>query len=128
MSTKNLFVEEIESEVCEIAKMQVGTEEYEKAVNGISKLTDKLNEMNKIDAEKENLSLKSRELDIREAELEADRKHETRKTCLEVGGKILAGGLMLFGMIYTWAREDEHVNSSTVGKKCTNEILSVFKK
>lgn len=128
MSTKNLFVEEIEAEIGEISKIQVGTEEYEKSVNGLSKLTDKLVDMQKLEAAEEDRALKARELDIREAELEAEKKHNKIKTVVEVGGKILAGGMVLFGMVYTWAREDDNINTSTVGKKCTNEVLSMLKK
>ena len=51
MSIKNDLVEEFESELEELSKMEVGTDTYRTTVDGVTKLADRIIEIDKIEKE-----------------------------------------------------------------------------
>ena len=72
MSSRQLLEEEITSEFEILRGMSVGTDEYKMTVDGITKLLDRLAEMDKQDREREN---KQREYDDKQREY-ADKQRE----------------------------------------------------
>ena len=92
MSVKKLMVEEFESELKELGKMEVGTEAHRNAADTVVKLADRIIEIDKLEAERE---LKQTELDddvaFKEQQIKADKQDRLVKNVLT--GVNIAGGI-----------------------------------
>jgi len=96
MSIESIVRDEIVSEFDGLKKMELGTEQYDKTVNGVSKIIDKLNELEKVEIEKQKLDNEERKLDIEERRLESDLKDQKIKNGLSAAN--LATGVLITGV------------------------------
>lgn len=87
MSTKTLLEEEIQSEINEINKLDVGSEKHKAASEALAKLLDKYNELEKTEIEaQDKYDDREAEREHREAELafkEKQLKHEKRDAIIK---------------------------------------------
>lgn len=120
MNTKNLLREEIHSEIEELGKMQVGTDTYDKTVSGVTKLVDKLNDMEKLENEKNNFEVKMREIDLENEKLKSENKDRKVKNSLTaVGlGITVVGGIAMFVF-----EEKGTIVVSQAGRKVVDRIF-----
>ena len=101
MSTKTLLEEEIQSEIDEIGKLNVGSEEHKAASEALAKLLDKYNELEKTEIEaQDKYDDREAEREHREAELafkEKQLKHEKRDAIIKniLTGVTFVGGCAL---------------------------------
>ena len=81
MSTKKLLEEEIQSEIEEISKMEVGSDKHKAATEALAKLMDKYNEMDKLELEYQD-KYDNREEDrrLKEKQLQHDKKDALAKS------------------------------------------------
>lgn len=94
MSTKKLLEEEIQSEIEEISKMEVGSVKHKAATEALAKLMDKYNEMDKLELEYQD-KYDNREEDrrLKEKQLQHDKKDALVKNVLT--GVSVVGGFAL---------------------------------
>lgn len=94
MSTKKLLEEEIQSEIEEISKMEVGSDKHKSATEALVKLMDKYNEMDKLELEYQD-KYDNREEDrrLKEKQLQHDKKDALVKNVLT--GVSVVGGFAL---------------------------------
>lgn len=94
MSTKKLLEEEIQSEIEEISKMEVGSDKHKAATEALAKLMDKYNEMDKLELEYQD-KYNNREEDrrLKEKQLQHDKKDALVKNVLT--GVSVVGGFAL---------------------------------
>lgn len=94
MSTKKLLEEEIQSEIEEISKMEVGSDKHKSATEALAKLMDKYNEMDKLELEYQD-KYDNREEDrrLKEKQLQHDKKDALVKNVLT--GVSVVGGFAL---------------------------------
>lgn len=94
MSTKKLLEEEIQSEIEEISKMEVGSDKHKAATETLAKLMDKYNEMDKLELEYQD-KYDNREEDrrLKEKQLQHDKKDALVKNVLT--GVSVVGGFAL---------------------------------
>lgn len=101
MSTKTLLEEEIQSEIDEIGKLDVGSEKHKAASEALAKLLDKYNELEKTEIEaQDKYDDREAEREHREAELafkEKQLKHEKRDAIIKniLTGVTFVGGCAL---------------------------------
>lgn len=101
MSTKTLLEEEIQSEIDEISKLDVGSEKHKAASEALAKLLDKYNELEKTEIEaQDKYDDREAEREHREAELafkEKQLKHEKRDAIIKniLTGVTFVGGCAL---------------------------------
>lgn len=132
MSVKNLLREEITDEIGHLSKMQVGSEEYEKTVNGLTKLVDRLNEMEKVEMEKTNSNVenecKIEEQDLKRQQLEDDKKDRLIRNGLT--GVSVIGGLAVtvWGTLKTFKFEETGTITSQAGRQFINKAINFLKK
>lgn len=132
MGVKNLLREEITDEIGHLSKMQVGSEEYEKTVNGLTKLVDRLNEMEKVEMEKTNSNVenecKIEEQDLKRQQLEDDKKDRLIRNGLT--GVSVIGGLAVtvWGTLKTFKFEETGTITSQAGRQFINKAINFFKK
>ena len=121
MSIKNLLKEEIESEFSELGKIEVGSDKYKSAVDGLTKLVDRAIELDKIESERKD-KIESREIetDIKLKQMEDENKDRFVKNCL-TGASLVSGiGLTVWGALKSWQFEKEGTVTSTMGRMFMN--------
>ena len=127
MNIRNNLTEEFESELKELKKLKVGSDDYKIAVDGISKLADRIIEIDKFEAEKEETvkdqNNKDRETELKFSQLEADKKDRLIRNCIE-GGKIVAGfGLAVWAFIASMNFEKEGTLTTEDGRSALRSLL-----
>ena len=121
MSIKNLLKEEIESEFRELEKIEVGSDKYKSAVDGLTKLVDRSIELEKIEAERKD-KIESREIEneIKLKQMADENKDRLVKNCLT--GVSIGSGIVLtvWGALKSWEFEKEGTITSTMGRMFMN--------
>lgn len=127
MNTKfnRLLGEEVESQLEEVHKISLGTDESKIAIDGVTKLADRSIELEKLRIQEEDLAEK-RNMDY---ELRSEQiKKEHLRGMIDIGTKVLIGlgglALSVWGTIYTtnFEREDNYTTSAS-----RSWISSLFK-
>lgn len=118
MNTKfdRLLGEEVESQLEEVHKIGLGTDESKIAIDGVAKLADRSIELEKLRIQEEDLAEK-RNMDY---ELRSEQiKKEHLRGMIDIGTKVLIGlgglALSVWGTIYTtnFEREDNYTTSAS---------------
>lgn len=118
MNTKfdRLLGEEVESQLEEVHKISLGTDESKIAIDGVAKLADRSIELEKLRIQEEDLAEK-RNMDY---ELRSEQiKKEHLRGMIDIGTKVLIGlgglALSVWGTIYTtnFEREDNYTTSAS---------------
>ena len=124
MSVQTLLNEEIKSEFDELKKMELGSDKYEKTVNGLTKLVDKAIEMEKFDMEYDE-KVKSRENDetFKQTQLIEDRKDRKAKNYIAVAGILIPVGVTIWGTLKSFKFEQEGTITTIMGRGFINKLL-----
>lgn len=125
MTVKNTFIEEIESQFEELGDLELGTEQYEKTVNGIAKLSDQLIELEKLEVEREKMS---DEYAIKTAQMEEDRKDRKVKNWLTGAGIVIPAGVAVWGTVKSIRFEKDGVITTLMGKGWINSMITKMKR
>lgn len=128
MSLRTQIRDEVQSQLEELHKMGVGTDEYRNTVDGITKLADRVIEMDKLDNERQiQAELNEKELELKEAQLKEDKKDRIIRNCLN--GISIVGGIAVavWGTIVSINFEREGTFTTSAGRKHVNKVLSIFK-
>lgn len=124
MEIKTLLKEEVASEIQELHKMEVGSEQYKTTVEGLVKLTDRVIEMEKIEdhREDENVRIEMHAEEIRERKID----NAVKNTLTGVG--ILANcGLAVWGTCKSLKFEETGTITTGAGKEFFKKLFN-FKK
>jgi hypothetical protein len=126
MDIQKLFNEEIAAELEVLENIDMTSDKYEQAVNGLSKLTDKAIEMEKLNIEREKIE---KEIEIKLQQMEEDKKDRKVRNWLTGAGIVIPAGVTIWGAIYTIAKEEGVVISSIMGRGFIQNIQKLlFKK
>lgn len=126
MSIKHILNEEIESEISELRKMDIGSDEYETAANGVSKLLDKAIELEKLEVEsKEKVNSRNAEIELKLQQMEDERKDRFVKNCITVGTFI--GGVAVYGVAFVASMNFEKEGTLTTegGRSALRSLLKL---
>ena len=124
MSVKTLIVEEIQDEIKELNKMEVGSDTYKTTVDGVTKLADRFIEIEKLEIDREfKASNQSIDENLKLAEMENEKKDRLIKNCL-TGLSIITGvGLTVWGTVKSLKFEEEGTVTTIVGRGFINKLL-----
>lgn len=118
---------EILSELKEIGKIEIGTNEYKIAVDGVYKLVDKFNEMEELEIKKQELAndqyLKECEIDLKTNELEHEKKDRFIRnliTIVTVGAPL---AVTIWGTYVTLNFEKEGTVTTISGRNFINKLF-----
>ena len=124
MKLETLLREEITTELQELNKMAVGTEEYEKAVNGITKLVDRVIKMDENDLEyQDRAEAREEDTKIKTEQLKEDRKDRLAKNLIAVAGIIIPVGVTIWGTVASFKFEEEGTVTTIMGRGFINKLL-----
>lgn len=124
MNIEHMMHEEIQSELEELSKIQVGSEEYKVAVDGITKLTDRVIEMRKSDIEKE-AKERDREIDtnLKIQQMEEERKDRFIKNGIALAGIAIPTAVTIWGTLKSIEFEKEGTITTIMGRGFIQKLL-----
>lgn len=126
MKNEVMLNDEIKSELNELGKLEVGTEEYKIAVEGITKLMDRAIEINKINTD---VQYKMEiENGFKEKQMELDEKDRKVRNILTALGIILPTGVSIWGTLKTLKFEEVGTITTVAGKEHVRKLFNLFKK
>ena len=126
MSVRSNLVEEFESELEELSKMEVGTDTYRATVDGVTKLADRIIEIDKI--EKENsvkIDTQEQEYAIKAQQLKDEKKDRFIKNCIAIG--TFVGGVLVYSLAFIASTNFEREGTLTTegGKSSLRQLLKL---
>lgn len=120
MNIKTLLETEIENELNSLKDMEVGSDEYKTTVDGLTKLTEKVIEIEKTEIENREKVIEN---DLRVKQMEDDRTDRFIKNCL-TGVSIATGvGLTVWGTLKSLKFEETGTVTTIVGRGFINKLL-----
>ena len=124
---KDKLNEEISSELERLSSMEIGTDQYKNAVESISKLIDKQNEIDKVDLERAKQELseyvetkkfeKQKELD------EFNKKDQLIKNVISIGAIIIPVFVTVWGTYKTLKFEETGTVTTIMGRGFINKLI-----
>ena len=128
MSIDSLLRGEIRDELEHLSKMEVGSDGYRTTVDGVTKLTDRLIEIEKLDLEHED-KVRTREIDerLKLVQMERDRKDALIKNCLTGAGILVGAVITVWGTVVSMNFEKEGTFTTSAGRKHIAKALSWIK-
>ena len=124
MSIKQTLNDEIENQLEEIGKMEVGSEKYTSAVNGVTKLLHKSIEMDKLEQEAE-YNEKERDFDhyYKRVQIQEESKHKWIDRGVTVLGIVLPLGCTIWGTMKSLRFEKDGTVTTIMGRGFINKLL-----
>lgn len=117
MSERRLIREELESEFGELKKLEVGSDKYKAAVDGITKLLDKAIEIDKLELEAEDrFANREAETNLKAKQLEYDKKDRKAKNALTVLSIGIPAGIAVWGTIKSLEFEKDGTITTLIGR------------
>ena len=126
MSVRSNLVEEFESELEELGKMEVGTDTYKTTVDGVTKLADRIIEIDKIEKEHGvQIDTQEQEYAIKAQQLKDEKKDRLIKNCITIGTFI--GGVLVYGLAFIASTNFEREGTLTTegGKSSLRQLLKL---
>lgn len=126
MSLKTTLQDEIQNELKEISKMEVGSDQHRTAVDSVTRLWDRMNESEKLEIEKkERAENREIELDLKLQQMEEERKKRVIQNIIDVGGIVTTVGLTVWGTLKSLKFEETGTVTTMAGR---NFISKLFRK
>ena len=124
MSVKSMLNEELETELEELKKIKIGGDDYKAAVDGITKLADRMIELDKLNNEAEERN-KNREVDaeLKQAQLEATKKDNRVKNAISIAGILIPIGVTIWGTLKSFEFEKDGTVTTLIGKGFINKLI-----
>ena len=129
MGIKNILWDEIEKEVKELSKMQVGTDQYKVTVDGVARLSDKIIELEKLESENavkdfENF-VRTEEQDLKREQLKSEKRDRAVKNVITVGTAVLSVAVYALAFIASTNFEREGSFTTEGGKNSIRQLLKL---
>ena len=129
MENKTMLNEEIKREFSELAGLQAGTDEHRHAVDDVTKLMDRVIELEKIEADYyERHEARESERELKLQQLKQERRFGVLKTVAEVGATLFTLGVSVWGLCSAFKFEEEGTISSSPGRGIINNFIPKFKR
>ena len=113
MSVKSMLNEELETELEELKKIKIGGDDYKAAVDGITKLADRMIELEKLNNEAE----------LKQAQLEATKKDNRVKNAISIAGILVPIGVTIWGTLKAFEFERDGTVTTLIGKGFINKLI-----
>lgn len=124
MKIETLLHEEIKSEFEELKKIEVGSDQYKVAVDGVTKLVDKAIEIDRLNIEhQEKVDARLDENYFKNEEIKENRKDQTIKNCITIGGIIVPVVITVWGTLKSFEFEREGTVTTIMGRGFINKLL-----
>ena len=124
MKVETMLHDEILNEFEELKKLEVGSDGYRAAVDGISKLLDRAIEYDKLDAECNERSLnRGFEEDYKLQLAEDEKRDRSIKNGITIAGIVIPSVITIWGTIKSLNFEKEGTVTTIMGRGFINKLL-----
>ena len=138
VEVEELLSKEILEEIETLSKMEVGSEEWKKTIEGLSKLLEKSNEMDKIKAEQDKIKAerdkfkaeqeaqnenRMLENNWREKQAKEERIDRWVKNGIAVAGILIPVGVTIWGTLVSFKFEEEGTITTIMGRGFISKLL-----
>lgn len=113
MSIETLLRDEVRNELDELKDMEKGSEEYKATVDGITKLVDRVIEIEK-------LAIDSQD---KEDHRDEDRRDRIIKNFIAVAGIVVPSALTIWGTLKSFEFEEKGAVTTIMGRGFINKLL-----
>ena len=124
MKIETMLYEEIRSELEEVKKLEVGSEQYKVAVDGLTKLVDRAIEIDKFNTDYED-KVEARELEkeLKLKELEDENKDRLLRNGISIAAIVIPVGVTIWGTLKTLKFEETGTVTTIMGRGFINKLL-----
>lgn len=124
MKIDELLRENIESELEDLKDLEIGTEEYKTAVDGVTKLMDRAIEMDKIQRDSNDQKMRDlNEQALKREELAENRRGRIVKNVIDVASFVIPVGVTIWGTLASFKFEKEGTITTIMGRGFINKLL-----
>lgn len=125
MNMETVLHNEIENEFNELSKLEVGTEKYNSAVDGIAKLVDRAITIDKLNAEMDTKH-DDREIDVefRTRQMDEEKKDRRVRNGIAVAGIVIPTAVTIWGTLKTLKFEEVGTVTTNAGREFIKRIFS----
>ena len=124
MNIETLLREEIKSELEELKKMSLGTDEYRTTVDGIAKLADRAIEMERLDIESQDKAeVREIEAELKLKEMSEERKDRWINNGISVMSVLVPTVVTIWGTVKSIEFEKEGTITTIMGRGFINKLL-----
>lgn len=129
MGIKNILRDEFEKELKELSRMQIGTEQYKITVDGITRLSDRIIELEKLESENavkdfENI-VRTEEQDLKREQLKSEKRDRAIKNVITVGTAVLSVAVYALAFIASTNFERDGSFTTEGGKNSIRQLLKL---
>lgn len=129
MGIKNILRDELEKELKELSRMQIGTEQYKITVDGITRLSDRIIELEKLESENavkdfENI-VRTEEQDLKREQLKSEKRDRAIKNVITVGTAVLSVAVYALAFIASTNFERDGSFTTEGGKNSIRQLLKL---
>ena len=124
MKNETMLHEEIQSEFEELKNIEVGSDKYKTAVDGLTKLMDRAIEIDKL-----NVSVEDRrdtrdvDAELKQEQLEADVKDRKVRNAISFVGIIIPTAVTIWGTLKSLKFEETGTVTTNAGRNFMNQIF-----
>ena len=124
MSIKHDLVEEFNSELEELGKMEVGGEKYKVAVDGITKLADRIIEIDKFETESnDKFESQNIENELKTLQMKEAKRDRMITNCIELAKLGVGFGFAAWAFVASMNFEKEGILTTEGGKSALKSLL-----
>ena len=124
MKNETMLHEEIQSEFEELKKIEVGSDTYKTAVDGLTKLMDRAIEIDKLNVgAEERLDARNIDAELRQEQLEADVKDRKVRNAISLAGIVIPTAVTIWGTLKSLKFEEDGTITTNAGRNFINRIF-----
>lgn len=109
MSIKSMLVDEITNEISELDTLELGKDDYVKAVGGVSQLTDRLIKLEELEQKAKETAIEEKKTAIEERKMRDDREDRKVKNRIALLGVIIPSAITAVGATAMFITEGKGV-------------------
>lgn len=124
MTIKTLLVEEVQDELDNLSDLELGSEEYKTTVDGLTKLIDRVIDIEKLESEnKDKVENRENENDFKLKQMDEERKDRWIRNGIAAAGVIIPSLVTIWGTVKSLKFEEEGTITTVVGRGFINKLL-----
>ena len=124
MKNETMLHEEIQSEFEELKKIEVGSDKYKTAVDGLTKLMDRAIEIDKLNVgAEERRDARDIDAELKQEQLEADVKDRKVRNAISLAGSIIQTAVTIWGTLKSLKFEETGTVTTNAGRNFMNRIF-----
>lgn len=125
---EDLMYEELENELAELSKLNLGCDEHVKTTKATTDMIDKLNESEKIKNEKRRLDIEERKLDIESERNVIEKRNGLTKSIVTGLVFAISTGVTIWANIDSKRFEQGYTHTTEAGRGSTKKLLGLLDK